>query len=120
MLYREMDVGVFPNRCEGGTNLVAMECMACGVPTILSRNTGHLDLIAPDCCFPLEQQSQIDGPDHLGWGESDLEEIVATLESVHRDRTESLARATRGAAFMNAMTWAHTARRLSTVIEPFL
>jgi glycosyltransferase involved in cell wall biosynthesis len=38
---REMDVAIFPNRCEGGTNLVAMECMACGLPVILSRNTGH-------------------------------------------------------------------------------
>ncbi|MGE0725144.1 MAG: glycosyltransferase, partial [Alphaproteobacteria bacterium] len=46
---READVALFPNRCEGGTNLVAMECMAAGVPTILSANTGHLDLLAgPD------------------------------------------------------------------------
>ena len=44
-ILRECDVAVFPNRAEGGTNLVAMKCMACGVPTILSANTGHLDLI---------------------------------------------------------------------------
>ncbi|MBY0510388.1 MAG: glycosyltransferase family 4 protein, partial [Rhodospirillaceae bacterium] len=44
---REVDLAVFPNRCEGGTNLVAMEAMACGVPVALSRNTGHLDLIKP-------------------------------------------------------------------------
>jgi glycosyltransferase involved in cell wall biosynthesis len=50
----EMDVAVFPNRCEGGTNLVAMECMACGLPVILSRNTGHLDLIDGDNCFALD------------------------------------------------------------------
>jgi glycosyltransferase involved in cell wall biosynthesis len=42
---QEMNVAVFPNRAEGGTNLVAMECMACGLPVILSGNTGHLDLI---------------------------------------------------------------------------
>ena len=42
---READVAVFANRCEGGTNLVAMECLACGIPTILSANTGHLDLL---------------------------------------------------------------------------
>jgi glycosyltransferase involved in cell wall biosynthesis len=42
---READAAVFPNRCEGGTNLVAMECLACGIPTVLSANTGHLDLI---------------------------------------------------------------------------
>ena len=29
----------FSNRAEGGTNLVAMECMAAGVPTIVSNNT---------------------------------------------------------------------------------
>jgi glycosyltransferase involved in cell wall biosynthesis len=119
-LYREMDVGLFPNRCEGGTNLVAMECMACGVPVILSRNTGHLDLIAPDRCFPLEQQTPIEGANHLGWGESDVEEIVETLEAVRRDRADSLARAARGAAFLSAMTWADTARQLAQVIEPYL
>ena len=26
-ILRDMDVGLFPNRCEGGTNLVAMEAM---------------------------------------------------------------------------------------------
>jgi len=30
---RDMDAAIFPNRCEGGTNLVAMEAMACGVPS---------------------------------------------------------------------------------------
>mmetsp|Transcript_20977 Transcript_20977/g.47297 ORF Transcript_20977/g.47297 Transcript_20977/m.47297 type:complete len:456 (-) Transcript_20977:37-1404(-) len=36
-----VDVALFPNRCEGGTNLVAMEAMASGVPVILSANTGE-------------------------------------------------------------------------------
>jgi len=49
---RAADVAVFPNRCEGGTNLVAQECLAVGVPTVLSRGTGHLDLIeAPSATF---------------------------------------------------------------------
>src|SRR6185312_7856169 len=60
-ILREMDAAVFANRAEGGTNLVAMECMACGVPTILSRNTGHLDLIEDDNCFPLTQQGELAG-----------------------------------------------------------
>ena len=41
----EASVALFPNRCEGGTNLVAMEAMASGIPCILSANTGHLDII---------------------------------------------------------------------------
>lgn len=36
---------VFPNRCEGGTNLVAMEAMACGLPCVIADNTGQKDLL---------------------------------------------------------------------------
>jgi len=65
-LLREADVALFPNRAEGGTNLVAMECMACGIPTILSANTGHLDLVQDDTCLPLLQQAPIPGPSYRG------------------------------------------------------
>ncbi|WP_341992771.1 glycosyltransferase family 4 protein, partial [Azorhizobium sp. AG788] len=41
----DCDAALFPNRCEGATNLVAMEAMACGVPVVLSNNTGHRDLL---------------------------------------------------------------------------
>ena len=37
------DCAVFPCRCEGATNLVAMECLAMGIPTAVSEGTGHLD-----------------------------------------------------------------------------
>ena len=33
-VYRNSDVGLFSNRCEGGANLVLMECMACGKPVV--------------------------------------------------------------------------------------
>jgi glycosyltransferase involved in cell wall biosynthesis len=39
------DIAVFPNRAEGGTNLVAMECIASGIPTILNPETGQRDLL---------------------------------------------------------------------------
>jgi hypothetical protein len=38
-LLRDVDLAVFPNRCEGGTNLVAMECLAAGVPTVLGLSS---------------------------------------------------------------------------------
>jgi glycosyltransferase involved in cell wall biosynthesis len=68
---READVALFPNRAEGGTNLVAMECMACGIPTILSANTGHLDLLrTPGVAIPLTRQAPIirAGLDTTDWG----------------------------------------------------
>jgi glycosyltransferase involved in cell wall biosynthesis len=96
------DVALFPNRCEGGTNLVAMEAMACGVPSIIAANTGQLDLIDLFSCQPLRQQGAVKvSDDYLnvqGWGESNLEEIVAALEVVYTDssaRAAAMAAATR-------------------------
>jgi glycosyltransferase involved in cell wall biosynthesis len=65
-IYRECNIAVFPNRAEGGTNLVAMEAMACGVTTYCSQTTGQADLQLPHWIeehdtlvqameFPLEQ-----------------------------------------------------------------
>jgi glycosyltransferase involved in cell wall biosynthesis len=78
-IYRECDVALFCNRAEGGTNLVAMECLACGLPTILSDNTGHRDLLRMGLGLRLSQK-----PNALWseWGDSDVEEAVETLEWV--------------------------------------
>jgi glycosyltransferase involved in cell wall biosynthesis len=104
---REMDVAVFPNRCEGGTNLVAMECMACGVPTILSDNTGHRDLTALGASYVLNKQgrvaSQIMGTE--GWGESDVDEIIAALEAAWDDREEANRIGQAGARAMSELSW---------------
>ncbi|MHB1310471.1 MAG: tetratricopeptide repeat protein [Gemmatimonadaceae bacterium] len=114
---REMDVAVFTNRCEGGTNLVAMEAMACGVPTILSANTGHLNLIGSDTCFPLERQAplSVTTPSFRGtvlWGESDPDEVVAHLERVYDDRAEAARRGASGAALLAQLPWATQAEEL--------
>ena len=111
----EMDVALFPNRCEGGTNLVAMECLACAVPTILSRNTGHLDLTDLGLGYPLSTQRPLAGFEE-GWGESDIEEIVAALEAVHADRDAARARALKDAETALQLTWARTAAQMKTVV----
>lgn len=120
-LLREMDVALFANRAEGGTNLVAMECMACGVPTVLSRNTGHLDLIEDGNCYPLLQQNALPGAeagfaDVAGWGESDVDEILEQLERVYAHRAEARARGLRGAARLSELSWARTATEMKDVV----
>jgi glycosyltransferase involved in cell wall biosynthesis len=117
---REMDVALFPNRAEGGTNLVAMECMACGIPTILSANTGHRDLIRDGNCFPLERQGRVPEPGCQDWGESDIEEIVESLETVYRERPEARARGRRGAEIMAELTWARQSEKFADLIRPYL
>jgi glycosyltransferase involved in cell wall biosynthesis len=117
---REMDVALFPNRAEGGTNLVAMECMACGIPTILSANTGHLDLIQDGNCFPLVRQGRVPDPGCQDWGESDIEEIVESLETVYRERPEAQARGRRGAEIMAELTWARQSDTFAALIRSYL
>jgi glycosyltransferase involved in cell wall biosynthesis len=112
----DIDLAVFPNRCEGGTNLVAMECMACGVPVVLSRNTGHLDLIEADNCYALDFQipmGEVTGRADLeGWGESSIEELVAKMEDAYENRDDSLRRGAAAAASMRAWTWEMQTGRL--------
>jgi glycosyltransferase involved in cell wall biosynthesis len=118
---REMDVALFPNRCEGGTNLVAMECMACGVPTILSDNTGHKDLTASGGAFALTRQGAVIAGDKGtdGWGESDIDEIVETLEQVWQNREEAKQRAAIGAAAMAGWNWRAQIGKLHDVLQPY-
>jgi len=117
---READVALFPNRAEGGTNLVAMEAMACGVPAILSANTGHLDLIHDRNCYPLLRQHTIDGPSRAGWGESDVDEIVAALEQAYAHRQDAADRGSRGSQFISQWTWAAQLDQLADLLQPFL
>lgn len=120
---READVALFPNRAEGGTNLVAMECLACAIPTILSANTGHLDLLrAPDIALALRRQGPVRraGIDTTDWGESDVEEAVEALETVWRDREAANAMGARAARVMAGMDWRQQTALLLRAIEPLL
>jgi glycosyltransferase involved in cell wall biosynthesis len=127
---READVALMPSRAEGGTNLVAMECMACGVPTILSANTGHLDLLDPvgdpalhtafAGAIPLRRQYGITAPECTGWGESDLDEMVAALEAVHQDRAVARGRAEQAAAGFGVLSWAAQMDRLAGLLLPLM
>ncbi|MCC7166128.1 MAG: glycosyltransferase family 4 protein [Rhodospirillales bacterium] len=108
-ILREMDAALFPSRCEGGTNLVAMEAIACGVPSVVAANTGQLDLIAQAGCRALARQAPVRPPHPEagieGWGESDVEEIVAHLEAIHTDRAGARARALAESARIREWDW---------------
>jgi glycosyltransferase involved in cell wall biosynthesis len=121
---RETQAALFMNRCEGGTNLVAMECMACGVPTILPANTGHLDLLQDGAARALERQGKPRAPAGIrgidGWGESDVEEAADALEAIYVDRAAASETSRRGAALLAGMSWARQTARLKNTIRRFL
>lgn len=110
----QTDLGVFPNRCEGGTNLVLMEYMACGKPASASTGTGHADIHA--AIYPNSLRKRNDAP---GWSECSPESVANELEQWVNDTPE--ARVEAGEQARKAMlqfTWERAARTIvETVIE---
>jgi glycosyltransferase involved in cell wall biosynthesis len=113
-VYRNSDVGLFPNRCEGGTNLVLMEYMACGGPAIASFGSGHKDILTDENSLPLKSLRQAtvrDGDEPAKvWHDADLDEIVDKLEWAYSNRDRLAERGARAARDMTRFTWAETGR----------
>lgn len=93
-LYRQCDVGLFPNRVEGGTNMVMCEFMACGKPVVATAEHGHLDVVRPDSWFSIKDadmrvSAHADGTSVIPiakYWEADLDEVVEALEMAYRNR----------------------------------
>jgi glycosyltransferase involved in cell wall biosynthesis len=119
-VYRELDVALFPNRAEGGTNLVAMECLASGVFSILSNNTGHLDLVDATESYVLEDQASVQpaspGEGVDGWGESSVDEILMALEWTYANRDAARASGEASARSMADWNWAVQSAKLYSEI----
>jgi glycosyltransferase involved in cell wall biosynthesis len=86
---REMDCAIQLSRAEGGTNFVAMECMASGLPTLLSECTGHLDIMGYPNAIPVKVSPQPVAQHILGaqdWREADVEDAVEKLEALYAQK----------------------------------
>ena len=119
ILIRETDVGIFPNRIEGGTNLMLMEYMACGKPAIATAHTGHLDVVADDWALCLKNNSPVHvtenhPPGFDSWYESDLDELIAHLEWAYNNRDAARRLGLRSATEMKKFTWKNCADRIVT------
>jgi len=119
--YRESDVGVFPNRCEGGTNLVLMEYQACGRPAIATLATGHADVLDDAFGLPLVRSTplRIDGGVETisGWVEPNLDELVEQLEWAYQHRGELELLGSAAAVAMEAWSWDATAQVVERATE---
>lgn len=116
------DIGLFPNRCEGGTNLVLMEYMAMGKPAIAADLTGHRDILTaensvrilstePESLPFYDQQQWV-----ADWQSPNLDEILAHLEWAyhHRDALHDIGQ--QAATDMATWSWQKTARDFLNLI----
>ena len=109
-IFKNTNVGLFPNRCEGGTNLMLMEYMACGKPVIATSKTGHSDVIESERAFdltnyiPLALRTQ-DHTEYQGWVEPDIDEIVAYLELAYDDPGLCEQKGKASGRYLSGLTW---------------
>ncbi len=128
-LIKQADVAVFASRCEGGTNLMAMETLACGVPTLVSANTGHLDLLDMGMghCLPVGVAGvgcvspdliARYGRDKRGfWGETDPEELLQCWLKIVSEKASWRRQAQQQAAAMQVMSWKASMKRLMDLLK---
>ncbi len=114
-IYKNTDCGLFPNRCEGGSNLVLMEYMACGKPAIVSHTSGHRD-VAQAANALLLQDLRPTSVEQAGeivavWDEPSLDETLAQLEWAYNHREELQTLGAAAGRSMARFTWSATARQ---------
>jgi glycosyltransferase involved in cell wall biosynthesis len=115
------DIGIFPNRCEGGTNLVMMEYMACAKPVIASNTSGHRDIVNAENSLLLEELKDIglfDPKEKLiaRWQEPSLEELVEKIEYAYHNRDAIRQIGQRAGEDMKMYTWEKSAKELLRLI----
>lgn len=120
-IYARTDIGVFPNRCEAGTNLVLMEYMACARPVIVSNSTGHCDMVNENNAILLNSMrecviSNEDSTPYAVWEEVSVEELAAMIEFAYLHRNKLLPFALNAATDMEKFTWKASAERLLKII----
>lgn len=121
-IYQNTDIGLFPNRCEGGTNLVLMEYMACGKPVIASDSSGHRDIVNPHNALLIGCSKTVtvlegDQP-YAVWDEPDLDQTIYYLEWAyqHRDRLGRLGQ--QAGADLSRLTWRASAQHFHRLLNP--
>ncbi len=86
---RECDVGLFPNRCEGATNMTLCETLGLGIPCIVGAWTGQKDVNPSNGWLSLMDHTSVSLPCSLyqgmdGWREADPEDVSGHLRMVSK------------------------------------
>jgi len=114
-IYKNTDIGLFPNRCEGGTNLVLMEYMACGKPVIASFSSGHKDIVNDKNALVLKNMEPVeikqDNNTIAVWDDPDPDEIIEKLEFAYNNSSRMYDIGQTAGEDLSGLTWQKTAAR---------
>jgi glycosyltransferase involved in cell wall biosynthesis len=120
-LYKNTDVGLFPNRCEGGTNLVLMEYMACGKPVIASFSSGHKDILDSTNSILIKNMKLFNisskGSLQAVWDDPDLDETIDYLEMAYQGRDNLKLIGEKAGSDMARLTWKKTGQAFFNLLR---
>lgn len=121
-IYQQTDIGIFPNRCEGGNNMVMCEYMACGRTVIASDATGHADVVTAQNAFPLPNYTPILSKDGASqpaavWHEVSVDELVEYLEFAYQNRDICAQKEHSAAEDMKRLSWDRAAQAFHLIGE---
>lgn len=123
LIYQNTDVGIFPSRCEAGTNLVLMEYMACGKPVIASVETGQKDIVNDTNGLIIKSSGKCGlydtnlvsefGESYVSyWEEPNVESCIENLEFAYKNRNKISSLGIKGANLMKNYTWKHMSDKI--------
>lgn len=119
-IYKNTDIGLFPNRCEGGTNLVLMEYMACGKPAIASFSSGHKDIVNDENSLILRNMGNIEIKQDQNvtavWDDPDPDEIIEKLEYAYSNSSRLAGIGRTAGEELSCLTWQKTAVRFHQAV----
>lgn len=125
--YEATDIGLFPNRCEGGTNLVMMEYLATGRPVIATDATGHRDITRGlgHSWFPLRGKTRpiydsIGEHKIANWFFTCQSAILDSLEIAYKHRTLLPNMGKHCNRHMQQFTWEKTAQGFASLAKYLL
>jgi glycosyltransferase involved in cell wall biosynthesis len=96
-------------------------CQAAGLPSVLSANTGHLDLIRDGNCLALERQGACKPFGSFtatdGWGETDPDEAAEALIRLRDDREAAETMGRHASRMMEAWSWGDRVDAIVAAVE---
>lgn len=112
-IYSQSHIGVFPNRCEAGTNMVMCEFMASGRPVVASFSHGQRDVL-DSTQYLLKTGSY----DNAGWFNPEASDIIAHLEHAYSHRDELVDRGSHAVRLVERFTWRDAAEKVFRAAFP--